>query len=132
MTRPELYAAWIDAKAAETQATDARRTLEDQIIAELEIDAQLDGTVSGEEDGFKVKITGRLNHKVDADAARKVAGESPDAAEYFTALFRWKPDLALTEWRKAPEAVRAAYAVAITTSAGRPSISIERVEPAKE
>ena len=131
-SRPDLYASWLEANAAETQALEARRAIEDTLIAELEIDPQLDGTVSGEEDGFKIKVVGRLTHKVDATEAMAVAKGHTDLVPYLETVFRWKPELAMAAWEQAPEHVRLAFSRAITTSAGRPSISIERLTAAEK
>ena len=122
MERKELYAAWIEAKAAEVEAIERRRAIEDALAEELAIDPELDGTVSGEEYGFKVKIVGRLNHKVDGQAVMKL----PEKIQ--VELFRWKPELNVAAWKKADAETSALVANCITTSAGRPSITVEKVE----
>lgn len=119
-----IYQDWLDAKEAERVAVEKRRALEDRMIAELEIPANLDGTRSVScDDVYTVKITGRMNRRIDADALRDLARES-GLDEFLSTLFRWKPEINLTEWKKADETITSALSGAITTEPGRPSFAI--------
>lgn len=120
-----LYQDWLDAKAAEKSAIDLRRSIEDQMIRDLNISPALDGTETVEEGGYKVKVTGRMNRKIDADKLQEIAAESGLAA-HLGNLFRWKPELNMSAWKSADSSITAQLLGAITTTPGRPSFSIEK------
>jgi len=75
---------------------------------------------------FTVKVTTRLNRKVDADLVQEIANEY--GVQYvLSELFRWKPDINLTAWKNSPKDVTKLLSKAITTTASRPSFSITTV-----
>jgi hypothetical protein len=43
-------------------------------------------------------------------------------------LFRWKPEIDMSAWRKAPADVTAIFAGAVTVKPGRPSFTIATKE----
>lgn len=116
------------AKKAEAEATEARRRIEDEILEACKISTLDEGSNSVPIPGFKVKVTTRFNRKVDGDRLQQIAIENDIAYETLQALFRWKPEVALKEWKAADPAVTALLVEAITTSAGRPTFSIEADE----
>lgn len=120
-----IYQDWIDAKEAERAAIDRRREIEDRLVAEFEIPETLDGTRNIDADGYKVKIVGRMNRKIDADALQEVALES-GLSEYLSTLFRWKPDIIAAAWKAADASITDIFSSAITTEPGRPSFTIEK------
>lgn len=65
-----------------------------------------------------------MTRKVDGDLLQDIAIEH-GLTDHLYKLFRWKPDLNLKEWKAAAPEVTGALAAAITTTAGRPSFSIE-------
>jgi len=123
-----LYEQWLAAKQAEADAVAERRRVEDVLIESMRINTNTEGTATADVDGYKVKVTGRLNRKIDADKLQELAAECGLDSSTVSALFRWKPELNLSAWKNADDAVKQAFAPAITTTPGRPSFSIERKE----
>jgi hypothetical protein len=118
---------WLEAKEAERVAVDARRELENEMIELLAIPETLEGTRTADVGGYTVKIVGRMNRKIDADALQEIARES-GLSEYLSTLFRWKPDIIAGAWKSADKTITDALSGAITTEPGRPSFSIEHKE----
>jgi hypothetical protein len=123
MAKP-LPEQWLEAKYAEAKAQDLRRSIEDQLVALLAVNPDIEGTTNHDVDGFKVKVTTRLNSKVDADLVQEIAAEH-GLEDHLPTLFRWKPEISLTKWRATSNNVTGVLARAITTKAARPSFAIE-------
>jgi hypothetical protein len=120
-----LYQQWIDAKEAEKAAIDLRRALEDELVAELGIPKTLDGTQNIEADGYKVKVIGRLDRKVNSDKLQDLAAKF-GLTQHLSSLFRWKPEVNATAWKSADPLITAPLQDAITTTNGRPSFTITK------
>ena len=120
----DLYPQWIAAKERERQAVEERRVIEDALIHELKIAEAFEGTASREDAGYSVKITARLNRKVDAEMVQELAAEH-GLSEHLGTLFRWTPELNMKAWKSADETITAALAKAITIKPGRPSFQIQ-------
>jgi hypothetical protein len=118
-----LYQQWLDAKAAEKAAMDDRRTIEDQLVKVLSIPKNLDGTQNVEADGYKVKIVGRLDRKVNSDKLQDLAAEF-GLTEHLSSLFRWKPEINASAWKSADPRITEPLLDAITSTNGRPSFTI--------
>jgi hypothetical protein len=118
-----LYQQWLDAKEAEKAAIELRRSIEDQLVMELDIAKTLDGTQNIETDGYKVKVVGRLDRKVNADKLQDLAAEF-GLTQHLSSLFRWKPEVNVTAWKSADPLIIDTLQDAITTSNGRPSFTI--------
>jgi len=118
-----LYQQWLDAKAAEKKAMDERRTIEDKLVKALGIPDTLDGTQNVEADGFKVKIVGRLDRKVNSEKLQDLAREY-GLTDHLSSLFRWKPEINASAWKSADSRITEPLLDAITTSNGRPSFTI--------
>ncbi len=123
-----LYERWLNAKEAERQAVEARRRIEDELIASFDVDDTQDGSKTYKPEGYKVKVTTRLNRRVDADRLMELAADAGIDNTHLQALFRWKPEINLREWQNAAKEITGPLAQAVTTKPGRPSFSIERVE----
>jgi len=120
----ELSESWLEAKEAERMAVEARRAVEDQLISGLNIVEQMEGTFNSKTlTGHQIKITGRLNRKVDADKVQELAAEH-GLTEHLSSLFRWKPEINLTAWKATAPEITVLLADAVTVSASRPSFSI--------
>jgi len=122
-----LYCKWMEAKAAEKKAVDARREIENQMIESLQIPETLDGTKTVDDGEFRIKVTGRMNHKIDADKLQDIAYEN-GIHQHLGDLFRWKPEINARAWKAASESITAPLNEAITTTPGRPSFHIEPKE----
>jgi hypothetical protein len=120
-----LYQQWLDAKAAEKKAMDERREIEDQLVADLGIPKTLDGTQNVDVDGFKVKIVGRLDRKVNSDKLQDLAAEH-GLTQHLSSLFRWKPEINASAWKSADPLITEPLQDAITTTNGRPSFTITK------
>ena len=120
-----LYQEWLNAKTAEKKAMDERRTIEDKLVADLGISQTLDGTQNVEADGFKVKIVGRLDRKVNSEKLQDLAAEF-GLTEHLSSLFRWKPEINASAWKSADTSITEPLLEAITTTNGRPSFTITK------
>ena len=120
-----LYQLWILSKDAEKTAIENRRNIEDQLVAALGIEKTLDGTQNFETDGYKVKVVGRLDRKVNSDKLQDRAAEF-GLTQHLSSLFRWKPEVNASAWKSADPLITAPLQDAITTSNGRPSFTITK------
>ena len=124
MTLPER---WLSAKEAEKLAQEERRKVEDELLSLIGFSETFEGTQNAEQDGYKVKIVGRMNRKVDSDVLQDLAREH-GLETFLTSLFKWEADLKLTAWKATDKSITDLLAPAITTKPGRPSFSIEEKE----
>lgn len=120
-----LYQRWLDAKKLEAAAVTERRQLEDQMAEEFGLPKDLDGTVNHQVDGYKIKMEGRINKKIDADKLQMLAAEA-GISEHLSNLFRWKPEINVKVWNAAAEAVTGPLLGAITSTPGRPTFTITK------
>jgi hypothetical protein len=120
-----IYQQWLDAKKAEKDAVAMRRDLEDQMIDSIGVPPDLDGTMNADADGYKIKITGRMNRKVDSDTIQDIAAEH-DLTEHLSSLFRWKPEISMAAWKAADDSITRPLLGGITTTPGRPSFTITK------
>ena len=120
-----LYQRWLDAKKLEAAAVTERRQLEDQMAAEFALPKDLDGTVNHQVEGYKIKMEGRINKKIDADKLQVLAAEA-GLSEHLSSLFRWKPEINSKAWNAAAEAVTKPLLDAITSTPGRPTFTITK------
>jgi len=120
-----LYQQWIDAKDAEKTAIEWRRGIEDQLVADLGIAKTLDGTQNVEVEGYKIKIVGRLDRKVNSDKLQDLAAEF-GLTEHLSSLFRWKPEINASAWKSADPRITEPLLDAITSTNGRPSFTITK------
>ena len=125
MSTAELCSDWIECKATEKAATDHRREIEDELTRRLEIAETLDGTQRPEVDGYAVKVTGRIDRKVDAEKVQELAAEH-DLTDELSQLFRWKPEINMNLWKSYPETTTKLLSPAITAKPGRPSYTITK------
>lgn len=123
----ELSAQWLAAKEAEREAIEVRRAIEDQMLEALRVSQALDGTENYESEGYKVKVVGRLNRKIDAEKLQELAIEN-GVYEHLQNLFRWKPEINAKAWNAADPSITNPLLGAITTTPGRPSFTITVVE----
>lgn len=130
MTESDLERAcreWREAKAIERYAIEDRRRLEDRMLSLIGVPETLDGTETAEAPGYRIKITGRMNRKVDAEALREAAAAN-GLEHHLDALFRWRAEVNLAAWKNAAPEITNPLAEAITTKPGRPSFIIETKE----
>lgn len=123
----ELAVLWRAAKAAEVDAQERRRQIEDEILSAVDVPPNLDGTMNVGAGPYKIKLVGRMNRKVDADLLQELAAEH-GLTEHLSSLFRWKPEINASAWKRAADTITGPLLGAITTTPGRPSFSIESTE----
>jgi hypothetical protein len=124
-TLPELAREWMAAKDAERDAVETRRLIEDQIAKIMEINDAEEGTRNIATPGYSIKVSTRINRKVDGDIAQELASEH-NISDMLPLLFRWKPELSMTAWHGVTDEVRRLFSAAITSTPGRPSFSISK------
>ena len=119
-------AEWIKAKAAEREAVQRRRVLEDHIASLINVPESLEGTdTTVTNDGHSIKLVGRMNRKVDRYAAEDIA-EQYGLEPQLDQLFRWKPEINVSAWKAAPDSVTKPFVKSITTTPSRVSFTIEK------
>jgi hypothetical protein len=118
-----LSADWMQHKAAEEHAVVERRKIEDLMVKLLAISENFEGTETAEPQGFVVKISGRIDRKVDGDKVQELAAEF-GLTDHLAKLFRWKPEINMAVWKATDEAITKPLAGAITAKPGRPSFKI--------
>lgn len=114
---------WEIAKSTEAEWTQRRRKIEDQLVKQLKIPENLDGTKNIELGAYKIKIEGRITKKVNSDKLQELAIEA-DLQDHLSSLFRWKPEINATAWKAAAPAITNKLLGAITSTPGRPSFSV--------
>lgn len=120
-----LYQQWIDAKAAEKKIVADRRSIEDQIIKAFNIPKDLSNTKNVEADGYKIKIVGRLDRKVNSAKLQDLAAEY-GLTDHLSSLFRWSPEVNVSAWDSADPRITEPLLESITTTNGRPSFTITK------
>jgi predicted fused transcriptional regulator/phosphomethylpyrimidine kinase len=118
-----MSADWLRYKSDEEKATTERRKIEDQMVKLLAIPENFESTETAEPQGFVVKISGRIDRKVDGDKVQELAAEF-GLTEHLAKLFRWKPEINMAIWKAADESITKPLAAAITAKPGRPSFKI--------
>lgn len=118
-----LSAAWMAAKDAEKTAQDERRIIEDRMLSLIGLPEAFDGTENAAALGYKIKLVGRLNHKIDSERLQEIAAEN-GLSDHLSSLFRWKPEINVRSWKAADESITRPLLDAITTTPGRPSFAI--------
>ena len=118
---------WIEAKAMEKRAVDERRRIEDKLLSLVGVPETFEGTENAEAGEYRIKITGRMNRKVDTEKLQEVAREN-GVFEHLQSLFRWKAEVNAAQWKLTDSAITEPLLEAITTTPGRPSFSISRGE----
>lgn len=118
-----LASAWLDAKAAEAKAIAHRRDIEDKMKDFIRVPESLDGTETVKSDDYVIKVTGRINRKINADKLQELAAEA-GLTDHLSSLFRWKPEINMALWKSSDPAITAPLLGAITSEPGRASFAI--------
>lgn len=118
-----LCKSWLEAKRQEKEAQDNRRAIEDQLIEAFGVSPALDGSETHDLETIKVKVTGRITRKVDADKVQEIAAEIGAEAELMR-LFRWKPEMIVGVWKNTDPTITTPFLNGITSIPGRPSFNI--------
>lgn len=116
-----LSSKWLFLKNQERDAVNARRQVEDELIQLVKTTP--DGSATTTLGNLNVKVTGRMNRRVDGDLLQDLAAEH-GLTDHLGTLFHWKPDINLAAWKAADPSITEPLLDAITTSEGRPSFNI--------
>lgn len=119
MSIEALEKAWQDAKALELAAQARRREIEDELVKLHRVDVAKEGTVTA--GGMKVSV--RLNRKIDADKLQDIA-QAHGLTDHLAVLFRWKPEVITSQWKSAHPDITRPLLDAITTTPGRPTFAL--------
>jgi hypothetical protein len=122
-----VAAEWHAEKEVERIAVENRRRLEDEMRDQLCVAENLDGVQTTEIGNYVIKITGRIDRKVDADKIQELATQH-GLESHLSTLCRWKPELNLSVWKATDPTITKLLAPAITAKPGRPSFSIAHKE----
>lgn len=126
-TMEQMAAEWLEAKEAERVAVEKRRDLEDSMRKVASIRDDTEGTETLSLEGFRVKVVGRIDRKVDADKVQELAAEH-GLTDHLSTLFRWKPEINMAIWKASDERITRPLAGAITAKPGRPSFTIDIIK----
>jgi predicted DNA-binding protein len=121
-----LCSSWLLAKEDETLAVARRRRLEDEIHERLKAAHDNLGKTGADTGRHKIRVTERMNRKIDVDLLQEIAAEH-GLEGHLETLFRWKPELNVKAWQQADDSITLPLSGAITTKPGRPSFSIEEL-----
>lgn len=124
MNLQDLINIRIAAKRKEDAAIAERRVIDASIADLLRDPKKFEGSVSQKADGFKVTVTYKVDRKVAADKLTEDWAKLPASVQ---AAFKWKPDLAVAEFRKLQGKDASAASVYVTAKEGSPSITIEAI-----
>lgn len=114
---------WLELKQQEENIVLKRRLIEDQITRFLKIKESLDGVETCEIDKLVIKVTGRIDRKVNAEMVQEIAAEN-GLTEMLPSLFRWTPAINMAAWKKCSPEITNVLLGAITSKPGRPSYKI--------
>jgi len=122
----DLAQNWLDAKEAEATAVARRRHLEDKLMSLIGVPETLEGVETVDTDaGYSIKVTGRMNRKVNGDRIQEIAAEE-GLTDHLSSLFRWKPEINMTAWKSADKSITGPLLGGITTQPGRASFTITK------
>ena len=113
----------LEAKQREKQAVQERREIEQKITQTIGLAPDFEGTKTITSGAYRVKLTSRMQRKVDAETLQQVAKEH-GIFDSLSHLFRWKPEINAAAWKAASSEVTSILSRAVTTTPGRPTITI--------
>lgn len=125
--RSETLTRWLEAReeAEEAKAVIANERALRRLVAELYFPDPEEGTNTVEfKDGTQLKYSYRINREYDEGAMQAVGelirkeGDDPDA------YVQWKPQLVISAYRKASEAVTRYLDMALVAKPGSPELKI--------
>ena len=123
MNITELSNRWLDLKVQEDYVISERRYIEDQISSLIKIQETLEGVETKKIGNFVIKVTGRIDRKVNSEMLQEIAAEN-GLSEHLSALFRWTPAINMTAWKRCSPEITDVLLGAVTSKPGRPSYKI--------
>lgn len=123
MNITELSNRWLELKVQEDYVISERRYIEDQISSLMKIQETLEGVETKKIGNFVIKITGRIDRKVNSEMLQEIAAKN-GLSEHLSALFRWTPAINMTAWKRCSPEITDVLLGAVTSKPGRPSYKI--------
>jgi hypothetical protein len=123
----EIVANLYIAKQQEQAAKERRVMFEAELAKAIALPDEWEGTKTKAVGEFKVKLTRRMNYKIDANKLREQA-RVYNILPMLDKLFSWKPEVVRTEWKEADEKTRLAFAPAMEVTPGKASFTVEKTE----
>jgi hypothetical protein len=123
MNITELSNRWLELKEQEEYVVSERRYIEDQISSLMKIQETLEGVETKKIGSFVIKVTGRIDRKVNSEMLQEIAAEN-GLSEHLSALFRWTPAINMTAWKRCSPEITNVLLGAVTSKPGRPSYKI--------
>jgi hypothetical protein len=120
----KLISEWQYCKEVEKRSVARRREIEDELIKLYRINPALEGVKEIDDGAVTMKVTSRLDRKVDAAKVQELAAEH-GIEHYLSTLFRWTPEINVGVWKATDQRITEALAPAITVKPGRASFSIK-------
>ena len=122
-----LVAALYAAKQAEEEAKARRVALEADLAAAIGLPDDWEGAKTNNVGAYKVKLTRRMNVKIDPIRLRELARVN-NILPTMERCFRWKPEIVKKEWDKADERARTLLAPAMEITPGKASFVVSMAE----
>lgn len=121
----EKLAAWQKAKAEKDAAAAIESQLRREIIAELFPDTASKSTQYSEiGNGWRVKCTGGVEHKVDAELLGQMLADKEIDQSLVSCCMKWTPSLIAANYKSLSDEQKGKLADVITTKPKSPSIEI--------
>ena len=115
-----------EAQNAEKKAKEHRMELENQMAKAIGMPDSWEGSMTSKVGNYKVKVSRRMNVKIDADRLNDLARENGLDAQLQT-LFRWKPEIAKAAWDEADPGTIKVLSPAIERTPGKASFAVELI-----
>ncbi len=119
LSEASLEHAWLEAKGDEDAAKERRQEIEARLLEAYNVDTAQDVTVEIVEG---LKVTCRINRKVDNEKLQEIAAES-GLSEHLSTLFRWKPSIDARAWKAAHRDITSVLESAIESKPAKPTFS---------
>lgn len=126
MELEQLAEHWIESKQKEQDAIAKRRAIEDKMLSLIGIADNFSGSQT-HGDHIQIKITRRIDTKVDSEKLQEIAIEN-GLTDHLSTLFRWKPEINAKAWKACDESITHPLLLAVTSKPGRPTFSITKKE----
>lgn len=110
---------WLQAKTEEDAAKERRQEIEVRLLEAHKVDTSKDGAV---EISPGLKVTCRVNRKIDDERLQEIAAES-GLSEHLSTLFRWKPSIDARAWKAAHRDITSVLEAAIESKPAKPTFS---------
>lgn len=127
----ELVAKLYEAKQAEQAAKNMRTELEAELARAIGVPDDWEGSKSNTVGDYKVKLTRKMNVKIDATRLRELAVVN-NITPILETCFRWKPEIIKKEWDKANEEARTKLAEALEITPGKASFAVTLIGEEEE